>query len=722
MVLVLSGCRDEDPAEPVDESGRFENITQQADFVGDAACFDCHEEQYVGFQEHGMANSVYPVSSERAVEDFPGGPIHDERQDLYYRVYRDGERFFQEEYRLDDDGEKIHSLVREMELVVGSGTAARTYLTEEQNRYYELPLTWYTQEERWAFSPGYDVANQRFDRTIPDRCMTCHNNYPEPVPFASGMYLEVPHGIGCERCHGPGSLHVDERLASPEPSDSIDETIVNPAHLSLERRLDVCQQCHLNTTVSILREGRTAYDFRPSQPLSDYMALFAATEDDDQLDVISHADRMQQSPCFIETQSWESPMDCVTCHDPHEGFRAAGPSYFNETCQSCHATEALVEELPTQEARAVHTESANCFSCHMPKYEGTPHASFTDHFIRVVEEIPDPPGGLDEAAAARSRGGPATGAAERGGGERAPARTVALEPYFDDHGEDVDVYRGMAYVVYGRQRGDSTAMRRGVELLRNYADEQHGEALYLLGFAHLQLGEVDEAIRALEQALLGDAGIPERLNSLAQAYEADGRAASSIERLYARAVDIQPAVSEIRVNYGRFLESQRRLEDAIAQYRTAIDWEPWLETSHYNLGTALLQSGDFEAAEASLRRSIELDPNYGEALSNLGLLLASRDRVDEARTYFQRAVEAEPENPVALGNLGAFNLNAGNLDDAVALLSRAVEADPAYVDGLANLALAFFRLEQYERARTYAERVLRLDPQNQLARQILDAI
>ena len=72
-----------------------------------------------------------------------------------------------------------------MDYVVGSGSAARTYLTEENGRLYELPLAWYTQSRtnpeqgatvgeagsggHWGFSPGYAESNARFGRTIPER-------------------------------------------------------------------------------------------------------------------------------------------------------------------------------------------------------------------------------------------------------------------------------------------------------------------------------------------------------------------------------------------------------------------------------------------------------------------------------------------------------------------------------------------------------------------------
>jgi hypothetical protein len=48
---------------------------------------------------------------------------------------------------------------------------------------------------------------------------------------------------------------VKERAAGPKSDSAYDNTIVNPARLPLARRLDVCEQCHVHTAVSVLREG-----------------------------------------------------------------------------------------------------------------------------------------------------------------------------------------------------------------------------------------------------------------------------------------------------------------------------------------------------------------------------------------------------------------------------------------------------------------------------------
>ena len=686
---------------PASTALSFRNVTAEVSFVGDEACAGCHEGEYAGYQSHGMANSMERVESAEAVGPLPSPAVYHAPSDLYYRAFEADGVFYQEEYRLDESGRATHRLVRSIDWVVGSGTAARTFLTVENGLYTEMPLTWYTQRQRWDLSPGYDQLNNRFSREIPDRCMACHNDYPDGVPHVKGKYERVAEGISCERCHGPGSLHVDERLANPEPASEVDLTIVNPARLDLDRRLDVCQQCHLNGTVSILREGRSPYQFRPSEALSSHISLFSESAGD--FKVISHASRMMLSACFTATQAAEKPMDCTTCHNPHEGFRSSGPEYFDKTCLTCHQPERLATRVSPERVDD-HTATSPCASCHMPKeaVNDVPHSSFTDHWIRVV-------GRNDDDAETTSN-----------------AALVELKPYFarDDGSHEGDVYEGVAYFVFGKTQGDASMITRGVEMLAKTLVESDtfGDAWYQLGFGLVTLGRFEEAEAPLEKAVRLGPDVPERLNTLALLYERLGRAPQRIEGLFRHALDVQPAEAAIRVNYGRFLETEGHEQEAARQYREAMSHQPSLATAHYNLGTLLVKQGEIEEGLKALAEAIHLDPDYEDAYGNLAVVLAAQGQNAEALIYFRRAVDAAPNDPVALNNLGSFYLNQGQDAQSVQLLRKAVELDPDYVDALVNLALALVRTGRDAEALEYANRVLAIDPGNELAAQIRQAI
>ncbi|MEM1054475.1 MAG: tetratricopeptide repeat protein [Bacteroidota bacterium] len=640
---------------------RFLNLAPDVQYVGSASCETCHSEVYASYQAHGMANSFYPMTEASAVEVFPSELIPSPNSPYAYRAIREGDQFVQEEVLLGDSRQPIARQTRTIDFVVGSGSAARTYLTQDSTgRLYQLPLTWYTQANdgagKWDFSPGYDVLNSRFDRTVPERCMACHNGTSESVPFTDGRFASLAEGIGCEQCHGPGELHIEARTADPEAPDSMDVTIVNPKWLDLDLRLDVCQQCHLSADVSLLREGETATSYRPGRPLSAHRALFApADADPNEVDVISHADRMKASACFQESVS----MNCVTCHDPH----AAVPTEeaFSATCRTCHAADELQASMPTAELREQHGPEQTCITCHMPKVEAAdaPHASFTDHLVRVVDEE-------------------IQGVAQTGEGG-------TLRPVFARDADD-PVTTNMAYVVLGQTYGSRTAMSRGVSGLSESLGDatEAGEAQYLLGFARLQLGQAREAIAPLEQAVQVAAN-PERLNALAQAYEQAGRA-TDVEVTYRQALDLQPGAATVRINYGRFLEAQGRFDDALAAYRRSIADAPYEGLAHYNLGTLLARGGDSAGAIRSLREAVRLLPLHGDALTNLGVLLAQSGDLGAASGYLVRAVNAEPGNANAQANLALFYANTGALAEAADRAQRALAIDPGHLTAQQVLA------------------------------------
>lgn len=648
LLMVASACFG--PRMPQADE-RFKSVTADVAFVGNASCATCHEDIATSYKEHGMAQSFYRMASEHEIEPFPSPVVIDSIGGYRYQAVRRDTGYVQIETLLGPDSLEIHRLERPMTYVVGGGGAARTYLAESNGHLYELPLTYYTQTSTWGMSPGYEVVNPRFDRSIPEQCMTCHNGISEAVDGVEGKYSALANGIECEQCHGPGQLHVEAREAEEQAPDSIDYTIVNPKYLSLDLRLDVCQQCHLNGQVSLLREGESGYSYRPGRPLSAHRALYMPeVTDPNQINVVSHAARMRSSACFTESGT----MDCVTCHNPHEGFRDQGPEYFNKTCRTCHEPATLSAGMPTEELKQQHDVAANCTSCHMPKVKASDviHAAFTDHKIRVV-----------------TAGAPASVSA---------TKDAHLVPYFDvDDGNAV--LEGMAYVVYSVQMGPAgaAAKQRGISLLQDALkdDPDVGEGQFLLGIALYQSGKAREAVGPLQAAIALQEN-PERLNALAQAYEAVGRPASDAEPLYRRALEIQPAAASVRVNLARLLEAQNRLPSAIAEYEAAIQEEPWLVPGHVLLGGALAKAGQIPNAITRLREAVTLDPVHADALTNLGALLAQTGSVPEGGRYFERAVRAEPQNANALGNLALYTVSSGRPEAALRIAEQALQINP----------------------------------------------
>src|SRR5262245_50337449 len=288
--------------------------TTSAGYISSTACAGCHREIWDRFARTGMGRSMQAASANVMPPGFA------ERQTFYHKasdrhytlIERDG-RFYQRRHQVGPGGREENIFEREIHYVVGSGNHAKTFLhRDSEGRLLELPLAWYAESGgTWAMNPGYDhPSHPDFRREIPQECMLCHNAYPAVAPGADlagsapVFPTELPSGIDCQRCHGPGREHI--QAAGTGNREQIRTAIVNPARLPAERQLDVCMQCHLETTSarlpnSILRWDRGVFSFRPGEPLGAYAVYFdhaAGTGRDDKFEIASQAYRLRKSACF----------------------------------------------------------------------------------------------------------------------------------------------------------------------------------------------------------------------------------------------------------------------------------------------------------------------------------------------------------------------------------------------------------------------------------------
>ncbi len=279
---------------------------------------------------------------------------------------------------------------------------------------------------------------------------------------------------------------------------------------------------------------------------------------------------------------------------------------------------------------------------------------------------------------------------------------------------------GNAWLQVPDHVNDAVAEYR--EALRYRPD--FAEAHVGLGNAWMKMpGHQNEAVAEYQEAIRLKPDYAEAHYSLGNVWlDTPGRLNDAVMR-YQEAIRLKPSLAEAHSNLGNaFSAMPGRLNEAITQYQEAIRLKPDLATAHFNLANALSTApGRLNEALAQYQEALRLRPDYAEAHYNLGnALINLPGRLNEVIAHYQEAVRLQPGYVEARLNLGNALYVAGRLPEAVTQFSETLRLRPDLADAHFNLAMALLNLPgRSAEARTHLEAVLRLQPGNQEAAQLL---
>jgi hypothetical protein len=329
--------------------------------IGNARCRSCHQQIYDTYVGTPMARTSGP-----ALSGLVSGAFTHDRSGIHYRVFAEGDRAFLAFQRA---GEPAVMGRLPLKYFVGSNTRGRTFLFEIEGFLYQSPINYYARTHTWDMSPGYaGLTSMPLNHAVDRTCLFCHaSRIATPEPGTSNRFdgeAFLQDGVSCERCHGPGSAHVESGAR-----------LIDPVRLAPDARDSLCTQCHLEGQARIARPGRTVTDFRPGDRLSDSITVFVyANAANAARGAVSHVESLAESAC--KRRSGDK-MSCLSCHDPHvRPDPAERAEYYRGKCLQCHSV--LAERH--------HAERPDCTECHMPRVESADigHTAVTDH--RILKE------------------------------------------------------------------------------------------------------------------------------------------------------------------------------------------------------------------------------------------------------------------------------------------------------------------------------------------------
>ncbi len=342
-------------------------LPEPAPFVGSRRCGECHRTIYRQQQRTSRHASTLRLGSGLKDVPLPAQPVPDPViPSISFCFSRRGDDHIELESRVED--RVIRAVV---EYALGSGRHGITMVAkDEEGIDRQLRISYFGGGQTWGKTKGVEFAPRDLgDQIGPGlgrqnlrHCLHCHATWFRSVDQSSAGPRgpeAKDHGIGCERCHGPGLNH-DKAVSSGFAELAIALTPETPSI----QRLKSCTQCHASDGTVQASDP----EFTRAQGTT---FLF--------------------SRCFTASKD---TFGCTTCHDPHRPVDTSLPHY-EAKCLSCHAATSPRRDpasSPAAPAEKVHqtvqscpvNPAEKCISCHMPKVEDLSRRTrFTDHHIRI---------------------------------------------------------------------------------------------------------------------------------------------------------------------------------------------------------------------------------------------------------------------------------------------------------------------------------------------------
>lgn len=652
-ILLLGGCGTSSPEQPTEPQPE---LPVEAGFAGSDACAKCHAEVHETWTATNHARAWTPPSA-------------------------------------DDPRDPEMDLELEVAGWVGWEPLRQPLVRAENGRIQVWGRAWDPAAQEWF--EVFDDGRREGDRghwTGPSmvwnsQCAPCHTTGLD-IGYSANDHVyattAAEHGVGCEACHGEGSLHARSGEAPLEAPT-----------------MDTCAPCHARRAdLAPGHEG--AVHERFAVQLVDRSDAFWP---DGQI-----RDEDFEYNAFLTSRMFQQGVQCTDCHDPHtlELVRDG-----DALCLECHETH---EGWATHDH---HDGQIGCVDCHMPTTTYMQRDPRHDHGFR----IPDP-----ELAA--EIGAPVT-CTRSCHSDRDPGWAAAA---VREWGVDPDARRGRARAraVVQARAGDPEGYTGALQLLQS---DPH-PTWKAIGAGLLEpWGEHPEVRSALLQAAKqGDpltrfaavgslplsVGDPDLL-------EIERTASPALRVQLGRKLMGRPVTPMRLWPLRDYLEAHRDQPDPAIEYaawlaltsprdgdqelRKVVTRWPRDSAGHHALAVEMARQGKPDMARLVLQRAVRYRPEDPALWDALGRALVE-ETGDAARGIeaLEKAVELDPERSRSWYNLGILRDQAGDAPGALKAWSTAARVDPQDADALWATASLYARQGESAKARSATEKGLERQP------------
>jgi predicted CXXCH cytochrome family protein len=647
LVLLAGGCEEVNDVPAISAGLR-------ADFVGSSACMECHKAEYQDWQQSDHNKAMQLASKHAVLGDFNNVTVA--FHGIETRLFRQGE-----DYKVASIGQDGKPGVFPVKYTFGHYPLQQYLVDTGKGHLQALNVAWdsRTTEEggqRWFhLQPDEDITPEHpffwtgHFQNWNSRCAECHSTDVEknfdPInkSYQTG-WSEI--SVGCEACHGAGSLHVAlaEKGKSGPGNSGFEElmaqdlswefsggnNIASPSGVRNSGHIDMCGGCHSRRSVIGEIEPFTAFHDQYRLSLLDQGLYFPDGQIDDEVFVLGS---------FLQSKMHQKGVTCNNCHNPHSGRLVAKG---NTLCLQCHRASAY-------DARGHHhhelgSAGSQCVNCHMPERLYMSVDPRRDHsFV-----IPDP--GLS-------------------------ASTGVPSACTSCHQDKSDEWSAHAMSEWGVDEKPNywTMMNDGLgkEDIRLF--KQYAQAPPVEGMSPIRQATLLDRISAFPSRLAMETASSQLSNtdplirraavSALQAMPADVRwqLLSPLIEDPVRAVRFEVASALAGVLDQAPEKDAEKLRELIAEYRESLAYNADAPGGQLTIGILETRLGNTLQAENAFQQALSIEPHFVPALINLhalkvapdsantnhayGLYLVRRGKHEEALEYLETAVRQEDARP-----------------------------------------------------------------------------
>jgi len=643
-LLLLGACSQA----PVPEAQQ--STPAEPGFVGSDACASCHQLQFADWRDSHHDLAMQHAGPSTVLGDFADAEF--EYFDTASRFLRDGDQFV---VRTQDNA----GVLTDYEISYTYGvTPLQQYLVEFPNGHLQpLPFAWDTRAaeeggQRWFhlypdeyIGPGDELFWTGRQQNWNFMCAECHSTNVElNYDLASNRYATTwsEINVGCEACHGPGSLHVAAaevgKGESGLPVDLDDRGgavwqmnlatgIAERSRLAMRapQQPESCGRCHA-------RRGVISAEYEYGKPLAHTHRPALLTEPlyfgDGQI-----RDEVYVYGSFLQSRMYQAGVTCSDCHNPHSLQLQTGPDP-DLVCAQCH----LPERFAATDHHGHEATQVQCVDCHMPTQVYMGVDARRDHSLRIprpdLSLITDAPNACTmchadrddfwaAAAAQELWGQPGASELPQAGIVRATALTSAIPPL--NAGD-------LAIVERSLSDPDPLVRMAAIDAASNLQPES------ILRHVTPLLEDEVRGVRITAVELLA------RLSAqLPQAPTNSFRAAADEYRAAQHAVASRP---QAHVALAEFEASMGNVEQALVHSDQALSMAPEMALVRHSRGLLLVRAERRDEALVELRAAAELAPDIARFVYVYAVALNSLGDPDEALRILEEAQATNhPDDP-----------------------------------------------------------------------------